>query len=110
MDHRTQLNNETVSLLTIQFGTSNLLAHNFKVQQFYLTHRTLLDAITPGQSESGSNGNEEISHILQSPNTETSPSEGFVFYPGHLSDWRLTQLQICSKPILQPQPTGHFIY
>ena len=35
----TQLNDQTVLFLTIQFGISHLFAHNLNVNQFYLTHR-----------------------------------------------------------------------
>ena len=37
-----------------------------------------------GQSGPGSNGNEGVLHIPQSPNiTGTSPSDCLVLYPGH---------------------------
>ena len=45
--------------------------------------RALSDAIIPGQSEPGSNGNEGVLFIPQSSNiTRTSPSDGLVSYPG----------------------------
>ena len=46
--------------------------------------RTLLGATTLGQSELGSNSNEEVLHIPQSSSiTEASPSDCLVLYPGH---------------------------
>ena len=60
-----------------------------------------------GQSGPGSNGNEEVLRIPQSPSIAgTSPSD-LVSYPRH-SLWGggLTPLQRCSQCILQPQPTG----
>ena len=44
----------------------------------------LSGATTPGQSGSGSNGNEEMLCILKrSSITGTSPSDRLVSYPGH---------------------------
>ena len=46
----------------------------------------------PGQSGPGSNGNEGVLHIPQSPSiTGTSPSDCLVSYPGH-SFWRVLPL------------------
>ena len=46
--------------------------------------RTLSDATTPGQSGSGSDGNEGVLYIPQGYNiTGTSPSDCLVSYPGH---------------------------
>ena len=62
----------------------------------------------PGQSGPGSNDNEGVLRIIQSPSiTWTSPSDCLVSYPGH-SWWGggLTPLQRSSRCILQPQPTG----
>ena len=45
--------------------------------------RALSGATIPGQSGSGSNGNEGVLRIPQSPNiTGTSPSDCLVSYPG----------------------------
>ena len=64
---------------------------------------------TPGQSGPGSNGNEAVLRIPQSPRiTGTSPSDCFVSYPGRLLAGGLTPLQTCSQCILQPQPTGQY--
>ena len=73
--------------------------------------RTLSSATTPGQIGPGSNGNEGILCIPQSPSiTETSPSDCFVSYPEHLFGGGVpTLLQRCSQCILQPQPTGQFL-
>ena len=47
--------------------------------------RTLSGATIPSQSGPGSNGNEGVLSILQSPNiTGTSPSDRLVSYPGQL--------------------------
>ena len=49
------------------------------------TDRTLSSVTTPGQSEPGSDGNEEVLHIPRSSSiTEASPSDCLVSYPGHL--------------------------
>ena len=46
--------------------------------------RALSGSSTPDQSRSGSDGNEGILRIPQSPSiTETSPSDCLVSYPGH---------------------------
>ena len=46
--------------------------------------RALSDATIPGQSGPGSNGNEVVLHIPQSPSiTGISPSDCLVSYPGH---------------------------
>ena len=51
----------------MQFNKNHLFGHSLNVKQFYLTHNRILSgATTPGQSESGSNGNEGILHIFQS--------------------------------------------
>ena len=51
--------------------------------------RTLSGAITPGQSGPGSDGNERVLLIPQSPSIiGTSPSDCFMFYPGHILDTR----------------------
>ena len=47
---------------------------------------TLSGATTPGQSESGSDGNERILCIPQSSSiVEASPADCLLSYPGHLS-------------------------
>ena len=63
---------------------SNLFVHSFNVQQFY---RILSGTTTPGQSGSGSIGNEGVLHIPQSSKIGASPSDGFVSYPGHWLGW-----------------------
>ena len=63
----------------------------------------------PGQSGPGSNANEEVLRIPQSPSiARTSPSDCLVSYPGHSLGGGLTPLQRCSQCILQPQPTGQY--
>ena len=44
---------------------------------------TLTRTTTSGQSGHGSNGKEGVVHITQSSNTEGSPSDGLLSYPGH---------------------------
>ena len=51
------------------------------IKQFYLTHTGIK---TPGQSGTGSNGDEGIFHIAQSSRTRASPSDGLVSYSKHL--------------------------
>ena len=68
--------------------------------------RTLSGAITLGQSEPGSDGNEGGLCIRQKSSiTQASPPNCLVSYPGH-SLGGLIALQRCSRCILQPQPTG----
>ena len=45
--------------------------------------RILSGATTPGQSESESNGHEEVCSILQISKAGASPSDGLTSYPGH---------------------------
>ena len=50
----------------------------------YLIDRALSGATIPGQSGPGSNGNEGVLHISQTPCiTRTSPSDCLVSFPGH---------------------------
>ena len=102
----TQLNNQTVIFLTIQFSISHLFAHSLNVKQLYLTHRrNLSGATSSGQSGHGSNGNEGVLHISQrSRITGASSSHGLVSYPGN-SLGCLTSLQRCIWFILLPQLT-----
>ena len=67
----------------------------------------LSGATTPGQSGPGSDGNEGVLCIPQSPSiTGTSSSDCLVSLPGHSLGGVLTPLQRCSRCILQSQPTG----
>ena len=69
--------------------------------------RALSGATIPGQSGPGSDGNEWLLCIPQSSSiTGTSPTDGFVSYPGHLLVGGLIHQQKSSQCILQPQPTG----
>ena len=59
--------------------------------------RTLLGAITPGQSGPGSDGNEEVLCIPQSTSiTGASPSDCLESYPGDLSEesYPSTEMQL----------------
>ena len=53
-----------------------------------LIDRTLSDATTLGQSEPGSNGNEWVLHIFQSPRTRASQSDSLMSYPGHSTEMK----------------------
>ena len=69
--------------------------------------RTLSGATTPGKSESGSDGNEEIQCIPQSSSiTGATSSDCLMHYPGHSLGGGLISLPRCSWCILQPQLTG----
>ena len=70
----TQLNDQTILFLTIQFG------HSWNVKPI---DRTLLGATTPGQSGHGSYGNEGVLYISQSSKTGVLLSDSFVLYPEH---------------------------
>ena len=49
--------------------------------------KSLSGVPTPGHSEPGSDGNEEVLHISQSSSsTGTSPSDHLVSYPGHSAE------------------------
>ena len=81
---------QTVLIQTILFSISR------QFSPIYPIERVLSSATTPGQSGPGSNGNEGMLHISQSPSiTETSPSDCLVPY-----------LLWCSRCILLSQPTG----
>ena len=69
---------------------------------------TLLGATTPGQSEPGSDGNDEVLRIPQNSSiTGTSPSDYLVSYLGHsLDEGGGTLLQRSSRCIEQSQPIG----
>ena len=63
-------------------------------------------AATLGQSEPGSNGNEEVLHLLLTSWTVASPSDCLVSYPGHSFGRGYTPLQRCSRCILLPNRLG----
>ena len=92
----TQLNVKTVLLLKNHFSVSSVLMSKtilFLTVQFCISaqfssicpiDRTLSGATTPGQSRPGSDGNEGLHCIPQSPTiTGMSPSDCLVSYPGH---------------------------
>ena len=96
----TQLNDQTVLFLTIQFSISHLCAQSLNDEQFYLTYRILPGATTPGQSGPGSDGNEGVFCIPQSSSiTWHSQSDWFLSYPGHL----LVEVVVESYPCAQMQ-------
>ena len=57
----------TVRFLTIRFSVSHLFSRSLKVKQFYLIQRSI-----PWQSGPGSDENEGVLHISQSPKTKAS--------------------------------------
>ena len=77
----TWLKDQTVLFLTIQFCISHLFAHSLNVKQFFLTHKTLSGATTPGPSGPRSNGNKGVICIPQSSSiTEASASDCLVSF------------------------------
>ena len=82
----TQLNDLTVLFLTIQFSMSFVCSHfKWSNSSTWPIDRTLTGDTTPGQSGTGSNGNEEVLHIPQISNITTAPPSDFlVSYPRHL--------------------------
>ena len=71
---------KTVPFQTIQFSLS------MQFSSIQPIDRALSGATILWQREPGSNGNEGVLSISQSPNiTGTSPSNFFMSYPGHLS-------------------------
>ena len=81
----TQLNNQTVIFLTIQFNINHLFAL-IKFQTVLINPYIgpCRGATTPGQSGPGNDGNEEILCIPQSSSiTKASPSDCLMPYPGH---------------------------
>ena len=80
----TQLTDQIVLFLTIQFSISYLFAHclisNISIRPI---DRTRSGAITSGQSRLGSNGNEGVLHISQSSKTGTSLSDYLISYQRH---------------------------
>ena len=60
--------------------------------------RTILGATTPGQSEPGRNGNEEVLCIPQSSKAGSSPSDCLMSYLGHLLKGELLQSVYSTAP------------
>ena len=74
----TQLNVKTILLQTIPFSISIVFSSIWPID------RTLSGATNPGQSGSGSYGNEGVLRIPKiSSITGASPSDSLVSYPGH---------------------------
>ena len=62
--------------------SENSVLHSAQFSSILLIDRTLSGATTPGQSGSGSDGNERVLHIPQSSSiTGTFPSDCLVSYP-----------------------------
>ena len=66
----TQLNDQTVLFVIVQFSINHLFAYSLNVK--------LAGSTTPNQSGSGCNGNEGVLHITQSSNTGALPSDCLV--------------------------------
>ena len=74
----TQLDVKTALFQAIQFNISTLFSSIWAID------KTLSGTTTPGQSGTGSDGNEGVLHIRQSSSvTGTSLSDCLVSYPGH---------------------------
>ena len=75
----TELNDQTILFLIVQFCISHLFAHSLNIKQFYLTHPIRC------YSEAGSDSNEGVLRIPQiSGITGVSSSDCLASYPGHL--------------------------
>ena len=76
----TQLIDQTILFLAIQFSLSHLFAHSLNVKQFYLIKsRTLSGATTPVPREPVSEGIEGVLRIPQSSSPNGAlPSAGLV--------------------------------
>ena len=94
--------------ISTQFKCKNRKLSRPQLSSIWPIDRTLSIATTPIQSGPGSDGNEGVLHIPQSPSiTGTSPSNFLGSYTGHSLRWEgLTPLQRCSRCILQSQLTG----
>ena len=76
----------TTSFIPLRYRKSRSTDHYATMwnSSIWPIDRTLSVATTPGQSGSGSDGNDEIIRIPQSTSiTGASPSECLVLYPGH---------------------------
>ena len=92
---------KTVLFQTIRFSIG------MQFSSIWLLDRTLSGAISPGQSEPESNGNEGVLRILHSSSINgTLPSDSLMSYSGHLFGKGLTPLQRSRQCILQSQLTG----
>ena len=86
ISYRFKHSDQIVLFQTIQFSINHLFTLNLNVSNIWPIDKTLSDATTPGQNESGSNGNESVFSILQSSRiTGASPSDCLMLYPGYLS-------------------------
>ena len=72
-----KLNVKTILFQIIPFSISKLFSSVWPID------RTLSGATTPGQSETGSDGNEGVLHIPQSSSITGASSDCLVSYPRH---------------------------
>ena len=106
-------NDRTVLFLTIQFSISHLFALGLNVKNcsIWLIDRTLSGAATPSQSGLGSEGNEGVLHIPQSPNvTWTSPSGYLVSYVGYSLVGVLRHWRDVVSVFFSPSKLGRMVY
>ena len=78
----TYLNGQTVLFLSIRFNVSHFFAQ-WSNSSIWPIDRTLSVATTQCQRGSGSNNNDGVFCIPQSPKTGDPPSDGLVSKPGH---------------------------
>ena len=101
----TQLSDQTVLFLTIEFSINHWFALSLNVSSISSTDRTLSGATSWNHSGSGSNDNEGVLCIPQSSSiTGSSPSDCFVSNLGHSLEGSYPSAN-CSQCILQSQLT-----
>ena len=80
----TQLNGQTVLILSIQVNVNHLLVHSLNDKQFFWsTDRARSGATTLGLSGPGSSGYKRLFIFLRPPLTGASPSNCLIFNAGH---------------------------
>ena len=101
----TQLHDQTVLFLTIQFSISHLIIVSLNVSFIWPTNRTLSGGTTLDQNEPGNDGNERALHILQRSNITGASPCLFSIISRMLIGRILPPQQRSSQCILKPQPT-----
>ena len=120
--HR-QLNVKTVLFRTIQFSVPTVsmlktvlflkIQFNISMQFSYIwpIDRNLSGTTTPGQSGPGSDSNEGVLRIPQTPSiTGTSPSYCLVSYPGHLLGGGLIPCRGAFNLFFSPSRQGKLVW
>ena len=104
INHRWLFNAKSIFILTVLFRAIQF-SISTQISSIGPIDRTLSGAITPGQSEPGSDDNKGVIRISKSSSiTGASPSDS-LSYTGHPLGSG-TPLRKCSRCILQPQSTG----